>query len=999
MEFMAERNGNTYPVDTVLADDTVTTEEVLCWGAFSLGSRKGEEVLDDWLATWNHAPSILGVGVTEAGLESADTKAMHDLFHLLKRFHVLIEDGKWQPPKRKIAVVCTDNIPSNGDRISLFMNEIYAQRSHSNEDVQDKYEQKMGLFLRNSCIFLNTMVDRITSQRKGSHGIVPRCEPLPKKALVVLDADSDLPPTLKDQPGVLIRRSREQMDTDVALKLRIANGTHTAIAHALALQNHLQTTVLSTKKPGLLFIDYLESLVCQQIIPATISSSLATKEEAQGVWEDWKRRLMHPHFGLSTLFITQDGAAEGGIRLGPTVVDLLSAKHEDSCPPWDISVSMAFAYAALLRWLTPLIITPCSDGLKGWFQPHNAEEEAFKANDTTDATEYADGLCYSAENGWYDYKCSLRVIGKNGMESSLAALLFECRGRQPLGCVSAVRTYLLAKKGGNLTEVASNPKIESLVHAIATLYSQMLAGDDLEDILEKLSGIGFASSCDVLSDGINSISQSSANVRFASGIPLAYHASPIHDDSNLLDLPLDKADVRSIVFAEVAASEVIDLHTHILPPSHGSLCLWGIDELLTYHYLVAEYFMTAPESMTPESFYDLSTQEQAEVIWKALFIDRSPISEACRGVLTTLKSLGLEGKLATRDLEGIRGFYRKYQKRGEAGAEDFCERVFQISGVRYVIMTNIPFSRTEAQYWRGPNKQTYSKRFRSSLRVDPLLAGDSTTIKVALKGSGYDVSLEGARQYLRDWIDTMKPEYLMASTPHDFVFEEGSLAGIAKSSVNKEALHEPFAFVKAQQAATCNGTEDDAPSVVDEDSDFLGEVLMKVAEERDLPVALKIGAHRGVNPRLKAAGDGVVAFADAGLLGRLCTKFPRVRFLATFLSRSNQHEAVVLATKFRNLHLYGCWWFCNNPSIIQEMTSMRIEMLGTAFTAQHSDARVVDQLLYKWPHSRGVIAAVITGEVEKMMISGWMPTRREIRRDIRRLFGTSYVEFMAKSFV
>jgi hypothetical protein len=78
---------------------------------------------------------------------------------------------------------------------------------------------------------------------------------------------------------------------------------------------------------------------------------------------------------------------------------------------------------------------------------------------------------------------------------------------------------------------------------------------------------------------------------------------------------------------------------------------------------------------------------------------------------------------------------------------------------------------------------------------------------------------------------------------------------------------------------------------------------------------------------------------------------------------------------------------------------MRIEMLGTVFTAQHSDARVVDQLLYKWPHSRGVIAAVFSKELEKMLLAGWAPTRKEIRRDVQRLLGKSYEEFMAKSFV
>ena len=106
----------------------------------------------------------------------------------------------------------------------------------------------------------------------------------------------------------------------------------------------------------------------------------------------------------------------------------------------------------------------------------------------------------------------------------------------------------------------------------------------------------------------------------------------------------------------------------------------------------------------------------------------------------------------------------------------------------------------------------------------------------------------------------------------------------------------------------------------------------------------------------------------------------------------------VRGTKFRNLHLNGCWWFCNNPSIIEEITKMRVEMLGTAFTAQHSDARVLDQLIYKWSHSRAVIADVLSKEMIKLAESGWVPTRGELRRDVRRLFGGSYEEFMSKSF-
>lgn len=367
-------------------------------------------------------------------------------------------------------------------------------------------------------------------------------------------------------------------------------------------------------------------------------------------------------------------------------------------------------------------------------------------------------------------------------------------------------------------------------------------------------------------------------------------------------------------------------------------------------------------------------------------------------MLTTLKALGIEDK-DLRNLTRIRQFYSQYRDRGLEGTAAFSDTVFKLAGVRYAIMTNIPFSTQEAHFWK-PNRVEYSTRYRSALRVDPLLAGDRASIEAAQRAAGYPLTLEGTRQYLRDWCDVMQPEYMMASTPHDFTFSEGTLAGLKNDGINEESMKEPGAFATAiaGSSTTCSPDADESPSLIAENSDFLSEVLMKVCEERDLPLALKIGANRGINARLQAAGDGVVAFADTGVLGRLCNRFPRVRFLATFLSRNNQHEACVLASKFSNLHIYGCWWFCNNPSMIHEITQMRMEMLGTSFTAQHSDARVLDQLVYKWSHSRAVIASVLVEEYSKLAETGWKATRQEIRRDVGRIFGGSYEEFMAKSF-
>src|SRR6184192_219371 len=90
----------------------------------------------------------------------------------------------------------------------------------------------------------------------------------------------------------------------------------------------------------------------------------------------------------------------------------------------------------------------------------------------------------------------------------------------------------------------------------------------------------------------------------------------------------------------VANTPVFDVHTHLYDPAFKELLLWGIDELLVYHYLVAESFRYF--HLPYENFWALPKSAQADLIWQALFLEHSPVSEACRGVLTTLHALGLD---------------------------------------------------------------------------------------------------------------------------------------------------------------------------------------------------------------------------------------------------------------------------------------------------------------------------------------------------------------------
>ena len=101
----------------------------------------------------------------------------------------------------------------------------------------------------------------------------------------------------------------------------------------------------------------------------------------------------------------------------------------------------------------------------------------------------------------------------------------------------------------------------------------------------------------------------------------------------------------------------------------------------------------------------------------------------------------------------------------------------------------------------------------------------------------------------------------------------------------------------------------------------------------------------------------------------------------------------MLARKFRNLHIFGCWWFTNVPLLIDEITRLRVEMLGLSFTPQHSDARVLDQIIYKWQHSRRIIAQVLVDKYLTLAETGWQATRTEIERDVMDLFGGAFERF------
>jgi hypothetical protein len=413
-------------------------------------------------------------------------------------------------------------------------------------------------------------------------------------------------------------------------------------------------------------------------------------------------------------------------------------------------------------------------------------------------------------------------------------------------------------------------------------------------------------------------------------------------DGELDQLALERSEIRRTVDDVVRSTPVIDIHTHLFAPEFGELNLYGIDNLLTYHYLVAEMFRAS--DITPEAYWAMSRTEQAGLVWRTLFVENSPVSEATRGVITVLNSFGLD--TAANDLEQARDFFRSRPL--DAHINDVLEKAC----VDSVVMTNDLFDNEELNVWE--QEKEFDSRFKASLRMDRMLNTWAYAAQfLSAADHNVDPHLSGAsiaevRRYVDKWIDRMKPLYMAVSLPDDFQFPAGDIR-----------------------------------------NRLLNEVVLPTAREHDLPFAMMIGVRRGVNPALRAAGDGV-GRADVAAVERMCVENPDVRFLTTFLSRENQHELCVAARKFGNLMPFGCWWFLNNPSIVAEITTERLELLGTNFIPQHSDARVLEQLIYKWQHSRRVIEDCLANSYDQLTLAGRAATRPEIERDVAQMFSGNF---------
>mmetsp|Transcript_18007 Transcript_18007/g.32728 ORF Transcript_18007/g.32728 Transcript_18007/m.32728 type:complete len:200 (-) Transcript_18007:383-982(-) len=100
-----------YPVDTIQFNGNTTTSNIEIYAVGTLGNPDGKSQLMCSLLSKMNCVTVIGVGVTESGLQSADNQCMLDLTQLL--YKVFVQKMKCTNPNEKICVINTDNVPKH----------------------------------------------------------------------------------------------------------------------------------------------------------------------------------------------------------------------------------------------------------------------------------------------------------------------------------------------------------------------------------------------------------------------------------------------------------------------------------------------------------------------------------------------------------------------------------------------------------------------------------------------------------------------------------------------------------------------------------------------------------------------------------------------------------------------------------------------------------------------------------------------------------------------
>ena len=610
----------TYEVDTVLTDGSVltTTHELAAVG--SLGVAAGRAA---FMALPARMPNLrfIGLGVTEAGIAQRAVDA--GSCRVPARLLPSTTRHQTDPPV-SISIINTDNLPFNGDAVK---SHVLACDYTQNLVDAEPFER----WLNARVCFHNSMVDR----HHVSSGGTPTSHAPSQRQTGARDrgriAHALLPVSLAAVPGVLLRTSAGELSTDIQLKLRVANGLHTAMVYAMALSGERATDACADACSPILA--YLEQLFERDIVHMTWRSrmpashrpsSLHGVDAAAPAPPLWAEHLLcRPERDAKAQAAPAAVGARGGPRggewwrmEGPRTWRRLRSRRCCASSPNRRSPA-AHRRARQARLCRP------SRRLRPWPRPAAARPTPTPTpNANANANADKSGCCGGGGTG----RGQGESVEENGGRYAYASGLHvdTIAGTYEFADGNGLVPLLLRPLGrpGGSSALA----VRSLVTQVLSAIDSAFGTPSLAPLMERVSPLPHARRGRACMEVLRSL-----------------------DVHRRLELPTGSM-LAEAVAQEVEAAEAVDVHAHCFAAEYGEkLVAFGVDKLLTAGYgdpdlacspdLVAQYLAVADDS--PGGVCSAAAGHTGGARLAHPLCRRSPISEACLGVVSTLEALGL----------------------------------------------------------------------------------------------------------------------------------------------------------------------------------------------------------------------------------------------------------------------------------------------------------------------------------------------------------------------
>lgn len=411
-------------------------------------------------------------------------------------------------------------------------------------------------------------------------------------------------------------------------------------------------------------------------------------------------------------------------------------------------------------------------------------------------------------------------------------------------------------------------------------------------------------------------------------------------------------EMRDIVWAAAHETPAVDVRTFVKPRQLPDDCESGLDGLLTSPGLLNEFFRRRamalreaggdPDSASAahEAYVkSLTPGELADIVWRQLFVDHQPLSEATRTVLTTLGLFGLD--VGSGDLRLLR------QQFAELPARERLATILKLANLELVLYA-VDCLPPEGEPRPAPSP---SPAFRPVLSLDGLLADWKESAR-RLRLQGYGV---------KGKIDEFAPLELRR-----YLASEIARVAPAALSLDWPAGHHP---------------RDDGVGRL------VREAALPLCRELGLPFLVASGS-RYDSP----APDGRAVSVDS--LAALWEDAPDVRFLLFPAGEEQIFAAGRVAARSRNVLLCGPDQDSSYPMCLENSIRGRLETSGAAFHACHSGADTPEGLVGRWAHMRWTLGAVLTRRYAELSRTGWRLEEADIRKDARALLGGNARAFM-----